>query len=106
MRAARGLSHVRQDVRFDDRARKELLLRVEECRSKLWFDVEQRKACATETLTRIEENGEHRPHLDCLQNLVTLATLGYAGNRGAAMNDMKLVGSVGLSQSTSCVIVN
>lgn len=47
-----------QDLRFDDRARKELLLRIEECRSRLWFDVEERKACATTVLRSIKADGE------------------------------------------------
>lgn len=46
-----------QDLRFDDRACKELLLRAEEYRSKLWFDVEERKACAERTLLGIKEDG-------------------------------------------------
>ncbi|CAM9397884.1 unnamed protein product, partial [Ectocarpus sp. 12 AP-2014] len=43
-----------QDLRFDDRARKELLLRTEECRSKLWFDVEERKEHAAKVLGTIQ----------------------------------------------------
>lgn len=46
-----------QDLRFDDRARKELLLRTEEFRSKLWFDVEERKAQATAVLKTIKGDG-------------------------------------------------
>ncbi|CAN0076746.1 unnamed protein product [Scytosiphon promiscuus] len=46
-----------QDLRFDDRACKELLLRTEECRSKLWFDVEARRARATEVLRTMEGDG-------------------------------------------------
>lgn len=47
-----------QDLRFDDRARKELLLRTEECRSKLWLDAEERKTCASRALTAIKRDGE------------------------------------------------
>ncbi|CAM9137868.1 unnamed protein product [Ectocarpus sp. 4 AP-2014] len=43
-----------QDLRFDDRARKELLLRTEECRSKLWFNVEERKEHAAKVLGTIQ----------------------------------------------------
>ncbi|CAN0085787.1 unnamed protein product, partial [Ectocarpus sp. 12 AP-2014] len=43
-----------QDLRFDDRARKELLLRTEECRSKLWFDVEERKEHGAKVLGTIQ----------------------------------------------------
>lgn len=46
-----------QDLRFDDRARKELLLRIEEFRSKLWSDVEERKARATAILRIIKADG-------------------------------------------------
>lgn len=49
-----------QDLRFDDRARKELLLRTEEFRSKLWFDVEERKARATSVLRTIKADGMFR----------------------------------------------
>ncbi|CAM9180110.1 unnamed protein product, partial [Hapterophycus canaliculatus] len=48
---------IEQDMRFDDRACKELLLRTEECRSKLWFDVEERRARATDILRTIEGDG-------------------------------------------------
>eukprot|EP00903_Cladosiphon_okamuranus_P015252 g14094.t3 len=48
---------IHQDLRFDDRARKELLLRTEEFRSKLWFDVEERKAQATAVLRTIKGDG-------------------------------------------------
>lgn len=46
-----------QDLRFDDRARKELLLRTEEFRSKLWLDVEERKAQATAVLRAMKSDG-------------------------------------------------
>ena len=46
-----------QDLRFDDRARKELLLRTEEFRSKLWLEVEERKARATGVLKTIKGDG-------------------------------------------------
>lgn len=46
-----------QDLRFDDRARKELLLRTEEFQSKLWFDVEERKSQATAVLRTIKADG-------------------------------------------------
>ncbi|CAB1113052.1 unnamed protein product [Ectocarpus sp. CCAP 1310/34] len=46
-----------QDLRFDERARKELLLRTEECRSKLWFDVEERKEYAAKALGTIQGDG-------------------------------------------------
>lgn len=47
-----------QDLRFDDRACKELLLREEECRSKLWYDVEERKSSAGRVLRDIKDDGE------------------------------------------------
>ncbi|CAN0079061.1 unnamed protein product, partial [Discosporangium mesarthrocarpum] len=46
-----------QDLRFDDRARKELLLRVEECRDRLWEEIEERRALAEEKLKEIKEDG-------------------------------------------------
>eukprot|EP00752_Nemacystus_decipiens_P002219 g2107.t3 len=46
-----------QDLRFDDRACKELLLRTEEFRSKLWLDIEERKARATAVLKTIKADG-------------------------------------------------
>lgn len=52
-----------QDLRFDDRARKELLLRTEEFRSKLWFDVEERKAQATAVLRTIKADGRFGFHI-------------------------------------------
>lgn len=47
-----------QDLRFDDRARKELLLRTEECRSSLWLDVEEREDCAAGMLRSLKEDGQ------------------------------------------------
>lgn len=47
-----------QDLRFDSRARKELLLRTEEFRSKNWFDVEERKARATGVLKILKGDGK------------------------------------------------
>ncbi|CAN0391281.1 unnamed protein product, partial [Ectocarpus sp. 12 AP-2014] len=49
-----ALDQVPIDLRFDDRARKELLLRTEECRSKLWFDVEERKEHGAKVLGTIQ----------------------------------------------------
>lgn len=58
--------HVEQDLRFDDRARKELLLRTEECRSRLWLDIEEREACAAGMLRTHKEDGQQNvlPHSD------------------------------------------
>lgn len=50
---------VEQDLRFDDRARKELLLRTEECRSRLWLDIEKREACAAGMLRTLREDGQY-----------------------------------------------
>ncbi|CAM9488822.1 unnamed protein product, partial [Sphacelaria rigidula] len=53
-----SVNAVDQDLRFDDRACKELLLREEECRSKLWYDVEERKSSAGRVLRDIKDDGE------------------------------------------------